>query len=250
MAVLYRETLNGTRYEVRNHGNTRRLYTNGVFNSQYNKTNPVTGAVWDLLSLPAFWHPQPLNRVLILGLGAGTVVHQLMRSLAPAQIDAIELNPQHIELARRYFYLDYPNVNIHCADAVAWMDQQAQGDYDLIIEDLYWEDPLEGPRRAITADREWFARLQAQLSDSGILVMNFVGRQELKQALPSIQPVAQREFKSAFSFSTPLYENRIACWLPFEAQLSQLRQRLQAFPDWDTRRRSCRLRYHGRRLTR
>ena len=72
MALLWSEQDGDSRYEVRSAGNTRRLYTNGVFHSQYNPNNPVTGSVWDLLLLPAFFLPpgRP-RRVLVLGVGGG-----------------------------------------------------------------------------------------------------------------------------------------------------------------------------------
>ena len=52
MALLWERRVEGTLYQVRSAGRTRRLYTNGVFHSQYNPVRPVTGSVWDLLLLP------------------------------------------------------------------------------------------------------------------------------------------------------------------------------------------------------
>ena len=101
MALLWHKQDGNTRYEVRSAGNTRRLYTNGVFHSQYNSTQPVTGSVWDLLLLPAFFLPaSSLKRVLVLGVGGGAVIRQLNHFLQPEQIVGVELNPVHLEVAR------------------------------------------------------------------------------------------------------------------------------------------------------
>ena len=58
----------GTRYEVRSHGASVRLYTNGVFHSQWNEGRPFAGGVWDCLSLPVLYRdPAAVRRVLVLG---------------------------------------------------------------------------------------------------------------------------------------------------------------------------------------
>ena len=91
------------RYQVRTAGRTRRLYTNGVFHSQYNPANPVTGHVWDLLMIPAFFHaPDSVQRVLVLGVGGGAVIGLLRRFVSPAAVVGFELSPLHVFVARRF----------------------------------------------------------------------------------------------------------------------------------------------------
>ncbi len=70
MALLYLKQEDNTRYEVRSAGASLRLYSNGVMHSQYNKNNPINGAIWDLLLLPGFFALTPPKRILVLGLGA------------------------------------------------------------------------------------------------------------------------------------------------------------------------------------
>lgn len=75
MAVLWEKHVDGVRYQVRAAGRTRRFYTDGVFHSQYNPLNPVTGHVWDLLMIPAFFYATgSVGRVLVLGVGGGAVI--------------------------------------------------------------------------------------------------------------------------------------------------------------------------------
>ena len=65
MAVIWQKHVEGKCYEVRAAGHTRRLYTDGVFHSQYNPRHSLTGNVWDLLSLPSFFLQQrQLQRAL------------------------------------------------------------------------------------------------------------------------------------------------------------------------------------------
>ena len=55
MAILWQKKIKNTQYEVRSAGQTRRLYTDGVFHSQFNPNRAITGGVWDLLMLPTFF---------------------------------------------------------------------------------------------------------------------------------------------------------------------------------------------------
>ena len=54
MSIVWEQVQGGTRYQVRRAGGSLRLYTNGVLHSQYNAARPLTGSVWDLLTVPAF----------------------------------------------------------------------------------------------------------------------------------------------------------------------------------------------------
>ena len=149
MAILFEQTRNGRCYQVRSAGRTRRLYTDGVFHSQYNPGHGVTGSVWDLLFLPSqFYEPGQLKRVLVLGVGGGAVIHMLNRYVAPDAIVGVELSELHLQLARRYFGLDYANVQLLQADAVRWMLEYEGPPFDLIIDDLYFEEGGE-PQRPV-----------------------------------------------------------------------------------------------------
>ncbi len=80
MAIVWSKKVAETRYEVRSAGSPLRLYTDGVFHSQYNPEQLLTGHVWDLLMLPAFFYPKnTIKRVLVLGVGGGAVVAYVTR---------------------------------------------------------------------------------------------------------------------------------------------------------------------------
>ena len=75
MAIIWSHRENGHLYQVRGAGASLRLYTDGVLHSQFNPRRVVTGSVWDLLWLPLFFRSSPApDRVLLLGMGAGTAV--------------------------------------------------------------------------------------------------------------------------------------------------------------------------------
>jgi spermidine synthase len=105
--------------------------------SSYRPGEVATRCVWDAIAAPLLWlHPARRSRILILGLGAGSVA-RLARALAPgAEIHGVELDPEVIRLARAHFDLDALGVKVEIADALDWL-KSARGAYDAIFEDVF-----------------------------------------------------------------------------------------------------------------
>lgn len=247
MAIIWQKVEGEARYEVRQAGNSLRLYTNGVFHSQYNPKQPVTGNVWDLLMLPAFFRPQQVKRVLMLGVGGGAVIRQLNHFLNPELIVGVELNPVHLEVAREHFGVAAANVELHEADAIWWLRQYRGERFDLIIEDLFSDSNGE-PERVIAADGPWMRRLLKHLTPQGALVINFGSTQELKQSAWFDDDTLQGKLPSVFKLTTPLYENAIGAFLRFDAESSELRHHLADWPELNAAKQSCRLNYAIRKM--
>lgn len=247
MALIWYRQEGDTRYEVRSAGRTRRLYTNGVFHSQYNPDRPVTGSVWDLLMLPAFFDPARMRRVLVLGVGGGAVLRQLNHFLAPEAIVGVELNPIHLEVAREHFGVEAENVTLHQADALHWIRRYRGPRFDLIIEDLF-SDAGGDPQRVVAADAAWMRRLIKRLTPNGALVINFGSEEELKGAAWFESAALRETFPAAFRLTTPLYENVIGAFLRRPVETAVLRRNLACWPELDPAKRGCRLNYSLRRL--
>ncbi len=248
MAIVWMKQSGATRYEVRSAGNSVRLYTNGVFHSQYNPSSPVTGSVWDLLMLPAFLHdPASIKRVLVLGVGGGAVTRQLDHFLDAEKIVGVELDPVHLHVARKYFGNDRHNIELVEADAVDWVKHYRGPKFDMIIDDIFGEEAGE-PLKAVEADASWFATLLRVLTAKGVLVSNFVSPIELRRCAYLSDERVRARFSSAFQLTTPLYENAVGVFCRREADSKQLRKNLAAFRELDTRKKGCRLRYTIRRI--
>jgi len=230
MAVIWHKQVEGKRYEVRAAGQTRRLYTDGVFHSQYNPRHSLTGNVWDLLSLPGFFlEPGRLRRALVLGVGGGTVIRQLRQWHPGLHVTGIELNPIHLYIARRFFNLADPAVTLVEADAIAWMQSYSGEPFDLIVDDLFFEEEGE-PCRAVKADRFWMRCLDTALSANGMLSMNFISSADLRDCAVFHYKTLQSRFPGVYRFMTPLYENNIGVFLRQMQSLNQWRQRLLQVP--------------------
>ncbi|TNF91583.1 MAG: hypothetical protein EP297_15595 [Gammaproteobacteria bacterium] len=250
MAVIWQKEVDGKLHEVRSVGETRRLYTDGVFHSQFNLNHPVTGSIWDLMLLPAFFtQPGTIQRILVLGVGGGAVMRQLAYFLKPETITGIEISPHHLHIAKHYFGVVGKPYELVQADAIGWLRSYHGKPFDLIIDDLYGE--MDGQaRRSIAPDAGWFNLLTNNLSDNGILVMNFLDNKELRQSAWYSSPTISQKLPYAFKLTTILYQNAVAAFLRQESSSQVLRKYIQQIPELDPRKRSTRLRYGIRRLKR
>ena len=246
--IVWQQQIDDVRFEVRTAGQTRRLYTNGVFHSQYHPDYSVTGSVWDLLLLPAFFFtPRELQRILVLGVGGGTVIRQIRRFFHPEQITGVEVSATHIEIARRFFALTPACADLVCADAQTWVnDYQGRG-FDLIIDDAF-TDADHQPMRAIEASPAWFYRLHTLLRPGGILVMNFISRAELLASGFFHTRSVRRGFKSAFQLTNPRDENHVGVFSRRPVTSRHLRQQLFSHADLKRAYDQNRLQYRIRHL--
>lgn len=246
MAVIWQKHVSGNHYQVRSAGATRRLYCNGVFHSQFNARTPLTGHTWDLLMIPAFFLPrEALRRVLVLGVGGGTVIRQLQHFRSPQVIIGVERNPVHLYIARRFFGIGGKGVSLREADAVQWLTDYSGVKFDMIIDDLFGDEAGEGAR-AVAVDTDWLRRLTNHLKPNGVLVANFSSRVELVEAVDKGLP--STGINSAFQLTTAADENAVGVFLPHYADSVSLRKTLKATPGLDPTAASNRLNYRIRRL--
>lgn len=226
MAIIWQKQVKNTLYEVRTAGETRRLYTDGVFHSQFNPQRAITGGVWDLLMLPAFFYPaESIQRVLVLGVGGGAVIHQLQRYIKPTEIIGVELNPVHIMVAKRYFGVTSKLAQLVEADAIEWLENYTGPPFDMIIDDLFGEEDGE-PIRAIKANKDWVEKLNSHLTPQGMLVMNFISSSDLKNCAAVSYKKTARVFSSSFQFSLLNYDNAIGAFLKTPSTSQTLRKNI------------------------
>lgn len=227
MAVLFDRRVGDTRYQVRSAGGARRLYSNGVFHSQWNPRRVLAGAVWDLLSLPLLYLPQASDeslRVLLLGVGGGAVLQQL-RHLAPrAELVGVELDAMHLQLAQQYFGVDERVATLHHGDARDWVRDYRGPGFDLVIDDLFSHGDGE-PRRAVAMERRWAAALGRVCLPQGALVANFTGARELRECALMRQP-----YRRVYQWSQRGYDNAVGVWLRGDGDARSWRTALLAHP--------------------
>lgn len=246
MAIVWQKQTSHKLYEVRRAGNSMRLYTNGVLHTQFNPRSPVTGSVWDLLSLGGFGVPEGnLRRILALGVGGGASLLQLNQWFQPEEIIGVELSSVHLKIAKRFFGLDTSPFRLIKADALKWIKDYRGPKFDLIIDDMFAEDFGE-PYRVATADREWFGLLKRQLSPKGSLVLNFIDAQSFRYGVAAARNVGG--FRAGFRLSTHNCENIVGVFGRSQFSSRELQEKLRKIPELDTRKLTCKLKYNIRTI--
>ncbi len=244
MALIYVKQTPDTRYEVRTAGASLRLYSNGVLHSQYNPNHPISGAIWDLLLLPGFFLKTPPKRILVLGLGGGTVVHLLRHFFPLSDITCVELDKEHIHIAQQFFKIPAKNTRLVHGDAYDFLKsegEQKNEKYDWIIDDVFQH--LSGEPKREKTFSEIFNLYLSALSHDGLLSLNVIADRQYSQLRP-----LSINFKHAYVLRHPLYVNRVVSLLNDGADLKEFKTKLSAINELDNRRKSCRLQYSVKKL--
>lgn len=124
----------------------------------------------DYLHLPFAVVPEAA-RVLVIGLGGGVLPKRILHDYPAVRVDAVELDPQVVEIARRYFGLpEEDRLDVIVSDGRRYLEETDRR-YDVIVVDAY--DGASMPFALTTLE---FVRLAAsRLSPGGVLTFNFVG---------------------------------------------------------------------------
>ncbi|MFV0438340.1 MAG: methyltransferase domain-containing protein [Desulfopila sp.] len=158
--------------EIRDRDNTRSLYFGGRYlQSQMDLRSPhrllLPYTQYMMFSLLLVVRPA---RVLLLGLGGGSLLRFLNHHFPDCEIEAVDISSQVIRLATDYFHLPTSSrVRIRCQDGRQFLDQAAgKTAYDLILLDAFDEEGLVGHMYR----EKTFTACAAALADGGLLVAN------------------------------------------------------------------------------
>jgi len=226
MAIIWQQKAQDCLYQVRKAGNSRRLYKDRVFHSQWNPLRPLSNGVWDLLFLPALFRDPPLTqKVLVLGVGGGAVINVFAALLRPSEIVGVELDPIHIKIAKEHFLLPGIPVTIHQGDAIEWVNRYRGSGFDIVIEDLFTEQAGE-PVRVASAGSAWLRQLRSLLRPGGTLVINFEDPGQMREAGSAYRETLGAKPDIRYQFTQPSYGNSVCAFLQGQASPAKLRARL------------------------
>lgn len=189
-------------FKVTREYNTRTLWFvrdsgEEVVESQVDLNHP-----WNLLVeytrfmfMSYLFRPAP-ERVLIVGLGGGSMVHFLNHYDRKVKIDVIEIDEVIVKAAKRYFGIrEGGNLKIMVRDGFEYLTK-AEARYDVIFMDAFLKpsgqtDDTGVPMRLKTL--EFYRQIQKRLTPDGVVVFNLnphAGQDEdvktIRQAFPNI----------------------------------------------------------------
>jgi len=113
------------------------------------------------------------RKVLLIGLGAGSLVKYIYRHLPHSHMTVVEINPEVELVAQFHFKLpqDPQRLDIHIGDGAAFM-AESQERYDLILVDGFDPDARAGG----LATLPFYRHCQERLTEEGLLSINLLGR--------------------------------------------------------------------------
>ncbi len=119
---------------------------------------------------PAPYDPANVKSMAIVGLAGGTTAREASAVYPGIQIDGFEIDPQIVSVARQYFGMTEPNLNVIVQDGRVGLEQ-SQKKYNIISVDAY--RPPYIPWHMTT--QEFFQTARDHLTPDGVLAIN-VGR--------------------------------------------------------------------------
>ena len=127
------------------------------------------------LMASALLYPQNIGRILMVGLGGGSISTYFGRAMPEVQIDVVELDPGVIAAGRRYFgLLETDKVHFIESDGRVYLNRHKTL-YDLVLLDAYRE--LGVPFHLLT--REFYELVKARLTPNGAVGSNLSGNTQL-----------------------------------------------------------------------
>jgi spermidine synthase len=152
-----------------------RLNEGTGYHSVWHPTELFYGGPWEQFLVAPFFNAAPYNpsqvrRIGIVGLATGTLARQATAVYGPIPMDGWEIDPKIIEVGRKYFDMNEPNLNAIAEDGRYGLSQSREL-YDILAVDAY--RPPYIPWHLTTL--EFFQLVRDRLTENGVLCIN-VGR--------------------------------------------------------------------------
>lgn len=209
---------------------TQLILNEGIgVHSIYNPNAVLTQGPWDYFAIAPYFNNPPfterqVRNACIVGLGAGTIPRELNAAYGPLPIDGVEIDGEIVNLARQYFHMDEPNLNVVVQDGRYFLQNTPQK-YDLIGIDAYQQPYV--PFQLTT--NEFFHLVRSHLTPTGVAVIN-AGRtnkdfrlvEALAQTMHSVFPNVYIIDSARFANSMVIGTNAPTKKANFEANVSRL----------------------------
>ena len=149
-------------------------------------------------------NPEP-KRVLMIGLGGGSMPTAITELVPSAHIDVVEIDDAVVRVAREFFnYKDTMRMRTHVADGRVFVKRSAlrKTSYDMIFLDAFTGDYI--PEHLMTF--EFLEEMKEILTEDGVLVANTFSTSDLYDYESMTYEAVYGEF---FNFKMPITANRV-----------------------------------------
>jgi spermidine synthase len=141
-------------------------YTESVTNLEDPDDLPL--AYSQVMTAASLLYPTEVKRILMIGLGGGSISTYYGRAMPDVHIDTVELDQRVIDVAKQYFALrETPRVRYVAADGRVFLNR-SKDQYDLILLDAYRGGYV--PFHLLT--REFYTLVKSRLTPGGAVAFN------------------------------------------------------------------------------
>lgn len=190
-------------------GGLRVLQFNDSEETRMSLHNPLQGhfEYTEYFHMPWLWNTN-IQRVLMLGLGGGSIQRAYLHHYPHVTLETAELDPAVIAVAAKYFGItEAPRHKIHSSDGRVFL-RRHNTVYDVIIVDAYTTTRYGPSLPAHLSTREFFTLASARLGTNGVLAYNVIGRLSGRPAglVGSLHRTLQTVFPRVYLF--PAHESQ------------------------------------------
>ncbi len=217
--ILYEKDSAYHRIIVEQIGSVRILRFGPTYQSAIDLSDP-SRAVFpytDYFHLSLIFNPN-IKRVLMVGLGGGTVPMRFWRDYEDAQIDVVEIDPDVRDVAIKFFgFKEDRRLQVFIEDGRIFL-RRSNNKYDLIMMDAYTATKYGLSVPFHLATKEFFELVKERLTDNGILAYNLIGQLEGRAARSTLSFIktVSSVFPSVYIFPV---EYRKRPWLYSERNI-------------------------------
>ena len=157
---------------------------------------------WDQFLVSPYFYanrkPSDVQRVAIVGLAAGTTARQMTAVYGPIPIAGFEIDPEIVEVGKKYFGMTMPNLTVHIGDGRLNLEQSPHK-YDIIAVDAY-RPPYIPPHMTT---QEFFQIAASHLNDDGVLTLNSASVPGDRRLIDGLATTMATIFASIYTVDIP-----------------------------------------------
>jgi len=159
------------RIRIEEDDEARYMYFDRTLQSAMNLKDPTAlRLIYSRYTSVGFTFRPDAKKMLIIGLGGGSIPKKVQKEFPHMEIDAVEIDPEVIKMSKDFFNVKESSLlRLHAQDGRLFMARTPQ-QYDIILLDAYFTDAM--PFHLTT--KQFFELAQKKLTPNGIVVANLI----------------------------------------------------------------------------
>ena len=196
-----------------------------ALHSVYRPGQVLSGGVWDYFVLAPYFtalpNPEQIQSVCMVGLAAGTAAKEYTAVYGPVSIRGVELDPDVVEVGRRFFDMNEQNLSVTVQDGRYFL-AGTDDSYDVIIVDAYRQPYI--PFHLAT--REFFSLAREHLNPGGVVLVNAGRTASDFRLVDALASTMSQVFPSVLILDVPGVSNSLVIGTDQETTVDRVQARL------------------------